>query len=94
MLDAKSYLIEILEYYIYRLKNNACTMDEINSATKVLEENMQIHGTITDFANFYGRSESNIRATIARRLLAKPKRLLLYPFHAFNKIIPDSWKKG
>ena len=93
MLDPKNYLIEILEFYIYKLKSDGCTMDEINSATNALEQNMQINGTITDFAKFYGKPESQIRATIARRLFAKPKRILLYPFHAFIKIIPDSWRK-
>lgn len=93
MKDASEYLIEILEFYIYKLKGGKCTTEEINSATKVLQENMEIHGTISDFANFYGVSESNVRANIARKLFAKPKRVLLYPFHKFMKIIPDSWRK-
>lgn len=93
MKDASEYLIEILEFYIYKLKGGKCTTEEINSATKVLQENMEIHGTISDFANFYGVSESNVRANIARKLFAKPKRVLLYPFHKFMKIIPESWRK-
>lgn len=92
-MDAKKYLIEILDYYKQRLANDACTMDEINSATKALEENMKINGTIRDFAEFYGVSESNVRATIARKLIAKPERKVLYPFHKFAKIIPENWRK-
>lgn len=93
MIDAKEYLIEILEYYVYRLKTGGCTMDEVNSATEALENNMRINGTISDFAKFYGVSESNVRAVIARKLFAKPKRILLYPFHKFIQIIPESWRK-
>ena len=92
-MDAKKYLIETLDYYKKRVSEDACTMEEINSVARTLEENMQIHGTISDFANFYNVSESNVRATISRKLIAKPKRKLLYPFHKFAKINPENWRK-
>ena len=92
-MNVKSYLIEILEYYIQRLKNDSCTMSEINDAIKVLEENMEIYGTIDDFSKFYGVPPGNIRTTINRKLLAKPKRRVLYPFHRFRKIVPEKWLK-
>lgn len=93
MIDSANYLIEILEFYIYKLKGGKCTKEEIDSATEVLEENMRSYGKISDFAKFYGVSESNIRATIARKLIAKPERKVLYPFHKFAKIIPEKWRK-
>ena len=92
-MDANKLLSEILGFYKYKVDNNLCTMDEMNDAIKALESNMEIHGTISDFANFYRKTESQIRATIARRLIAKPKRILLYPFHAFIKVIPERWRK-
>ena len=92
-MDANKLLSEILGFYKYKVDNNLCTMDEMNDAIKSLENNMEIHGTISDFANFYGVSESNVRASIARKLIAKPKRVLLYPFHKFVKIIPEKWRK-
>lgn len=91
-MDASKILSEILGYYKYKVDNNLCTMDEMNDALKALENNMEIHGTIDDFANFYDVSPTNIRATISRKLLAKPKRKVLYPFHKFAKIIPDKWR--
>lgn len=93
MIDSKDYLIEILEFYIYKLREGRCTQEEIDSTAEVIRENMKSYGTISDFASFYGKTESHIRATIARSLLAKPKRVLLYPFHAFAKIIPEKWRK-
>lgn len=93
MLNPKTYLSEILDYYKYKLDNNLCTMEEINSLAKTIQENMEIQGTISDFSRFYGVSESNIRANIARKLFAKPKRVLLYPFHKFIKIVPENWRK-
>ena len=92
-MDANKLLSEILGFYKYKVDNNLCTMDEMNDAIKALESNMEIHGTISDFARFYGVSESNVRASIARKLFAKPKRILLYPFHKFIQIIPESWRK-
>ena len=91
-MDAKNYLIEILDYYKARLVNNSCTMEEMNSVLHTLEQNIEINGTISDFATYYGKPESQIRATISRKLIAKPKRKLLYPFHKFSKIVPDSWR--
>ncbi len=94
-MDAKDELIGIFEYYIYKLKRNGCTMAEIESATRAIIENMEIDGTISDFAKFYGVPENQIRATISRKLLAKPKRKVLYPFHKFAKVVPERWtKKG
>lgn len=92
-MDASKILTEILEYYRYKVQNGLCTMEEMNSVISVLEENMDIHGTIGDFARHYKKTESNVRTVISRKLIAKPKRCLLYPFHAFRKIIPDSWKR-
>ncbi len=93
-MDAKKYLIETLDYYKKRIQNDSCTMEEINSAAKAIESNMEIHGTISDFANFYGVPETTIRTNIARKLIDKPKRKVLYPFQKFLKIVPDKWLKN
>lgn len=93
MIDSADYLIEILEYYIYKLKGGKCSKEEIDSTTRLIQGNMKSYGTISDFAEFYGKSESNIRAEISRKLIAKPKRVLLYPFHAFQKVVPEKWRK-
>lgn len=92
-MNSTELLIEILEFYIFKLKAGKRTQQEAESATETIVSNMEIDGTISDFAKFYGVSESNVRAVIARKLLAKPKRILLYPFHKFIKIIPESWRK-
>lgn len=55
-MDAKHILSEILGYYKYKVDNNLCTMAEMESAQKALTENMEIYGTIDDFAKFYGTS--------------------------------------
>lgn len=89
-MDAKKELLEILDYYKYRVQNG-CTMDEINSTLKMLENNMKVNGTIKNFADFYGVPESVVRTNIARKMVDKPKRKVLYPFHKFIKIVPEKW---
>ena len=93
-MDAKKILSEILSYYQYKIDHNLCTPEELDSATKVLQENMKIYGTIDDFAKFYGKSKDAVSSVIKRRMIEKPKRnVVLYPFHVFQKILPPSWRK-
>lgn len=85
-------LVEILEYYLQRLKSDSCTMEEMNDALKVLEQNMELHGTISDFAQFYGKTNEAVSGVIKRRMIAKPKKnLTLYSFSIFRRLVPESW---
>ena len=86
-------LSEILGFYKYKVDNNLCTPEEIKNAEKVLMENMEVYGSIKDFAEFYGTSEGNVRSTINRKMFAKPVRKVLYPFQKFLKIVPGKWRK-
>lgn len=90
-MDSKKYLTEILDYYKYKLQNNLCTMDEIDSLAKTIEQNMQINGTISDFAKFFDVPEVTVRTNINRKMLDKPKRKVFYPFAKFLKIVPEKW---
>ena len=89
----KRLLLEFLDFLRYKVDNDLMTMEEIESASRMLQENMKAYGTIKDFAGFYNTSESHIRATIARKLLAKPKRVVLYPFHKFMEIVPKNLRE-
>ena len=95
-MDTKKLLSEILQYYKDKVDNNLCTMEEMESACKVLEENMEIYGTIGDFARFYGQSKDAVSSVIKRRMIDKPKRnVVLYRFHKFRRLIPEKWhRKG
>ena len=93
-MDAKKILSEILDYYKYKIDNDLCTMEEIEATSRVLQENMEISGTISDFARFYGVPEGNVRSTINRKLIDKPRRRVYYRFIPFLKIVPEKWKKS
>ena len=89
----KKTIRELFEFGIYKIDNNLCTLEELRSLERASENNLELYGTISDFAKFYGVTDNNIRVTINRKLMAKPKRMVFYPFHKFRKIIPDSWRK-
>lgn len=91
-MDANKLLSEILGYYKHKVDHNLCTMEEMNDALKALESNMTVQGTISDFAKFYDVPETTVRTNIFRKMFAKPKRKVLYPFHEFIKIVPDKWR--
>ena len=93
-MDADKYISEFLGFMKYKVDNNLCTMEELESARKWAQENMEINATIRDISKYYGIPENQIRATISRKLIAKPKRKLLYPFSKFLKIIPNNWHKS
>lgn len=93
-MDANEILSEILGYYKYKVDHNLCTMSEIDGAIRALENNMEINGTISDFAEFYGKSKDAVNGIIKRNLVDKPKRnVVLYPFHKFRLKVPESWRK-
>lgn len=87
------FLHETLMYWDKKLINNDCTVDEITKAATVVVNNMDVYGSISDIAQFYGQSESNVRNVIARKMFERPKRKVLYSFSKFTAIMPNSWKK-
>ena len=89
-INIKEEIRAILRYYDKRLDD--CTMSEAKSFYRMLVENSELNGSIKDFAEFYGVSETSVKATISRKLFAKPIRCVLYPFHKFRLIRPSRWK--
>ena len=91
-MDAKNEILEVLEFWKYKVANNLCTPEEMESLSKMLQENMDMYGTVEDFAKFFDVSETQIRTTINRKMIDKPKRRVYYRFMSFLKIIPKSWR--
>lgn len=89
----KELLLEILDYYRYKILNDGCTQAEMKSLYKVLSENVTSQATIKDIADFYGQSESNVRNVICRNFVEPPQRRVHYNFHSFIKFVPKSWRK-
>ena len=87
----KENLKELFQFGIYKLENNLCTPEEIRSVERMIESNLELDGTITDIATFFDKPEVNVRVVINQKLIAKPKRKVLYPFVKFLKVAPRKW---
>ena len=85
---------QTLDFFRYKLDNNLCTMEEIDSVAKMLESGMKVMGTVEDFAKFCETSEGNVRNVINRKVLDKPKRRVYYRFLPFIKNVPTKWLKN
>lgn len=90
----KNNLSELIGYIKYKIDNDLCTPEEIESVSKMVMENLELYGTIEDMAKFYGVQESKVRNTINRKMLEKPKRRVYYRFLSFMKIVPEKWRKS
>ena len=54
----KNNLSEIIGYIKYKVDNDLCTPEEIESVSRMAMENLELYGTIEDMAKFYGVPES------------------------------------
>lgn len=89
---AKRILLEFLDYLRYKVENDKLTMSEVDGFSRILQENLPLSGTISDFAEYYKKPEVNVRVAIHQRMISKPVRRVFYSFNAFRKCVPDSWK--
>lgn len=87
----KENLKELFQFGIYKLDNNLCTPAELRSLERMVEGNLEIDASIKEIADFFGKPEVNVRVAINQKLIAKPKRKVLYPFHKFLKVAPRKW---
>ena len=89
---AKILLLEFIDFVRYKVETDRMTMDDMEAILRTIESNMHIHATIDDLSAFYGKSKDAVNSVIKRRMIQKPLRnVVLYPFHVFLKLVPDSW---
>lgn len=88
-MDAKELINLTLEFYRYKINNDLCTMEEIQSVADMLQRNLNVIGTAEDFAKFCDIPENHVRQIISRKVIDKPKRRVYYKFFSFIKNIPE-----
>ena len=88
----KKNLKELFQFGIYKLDNNLCTSSELRSLERMIEGNLEMDASIKEIADFFGKPEVNVRVVINQKLIAKPKRKVLYPFIKFLKVVPKKWQ--
>ena len=72
-MEPKQEIKEVFKFWIYKLDNDSCTPEEIKQVSDAVVKTIANDATIREFADYFGVSESNVRATIARKVFAKPK---------------------
>ncbi len=90
----KQVVLEILDYLKFQVANDKCTPEELRSVYNTLTESLNVDATISDLAEYYGQSQSNVRNAIARGYPGKPKRRVYYNFIKFAKRLPQTWKRN
>lgn len=89
----KEVLLEIIDFYRYKLVNDKCTPRDMQIAFDLLSESVVCEATIKDIAEFYGQSESNVRNIASRKSVQKSRHAIIYDFKSFINAIPERWKK-
>lgn len=89
----KKMLLEVIDFYRYKVDNDQCTDSDMRSAFNLLSNNLVCDTTIKDLAIHFDQSESNVRNVIARFYIPKPKRRVFYDFMEFLKVMPRKWLK-
>lgn len=87
-------LLEVLDFYRYKIENDKCTDCDMREAFNLLSENVSSEATISDIAKHYGQSESNVRNVLSRKYVGKPTRKVSYNFAKVLTLIPESWRHG
>ena len=87
----KRLLLEFVDFIKFKIENDLLTMDDVESVSRAVKENLPILGTADDFARFYNQSRTNVSSVINRRMIDKPLRRVYYKFNLFQRIVPDSW---
>lgn len=88
---SKQIIIEYLDFIKFKVLNDTLTCEEADSLLKTFQENLTLTGTSDDFAKFYGKTKTNVTTVIDRKMVSKPKRVTVYSFKEFQKIVPKSW---
>ena len=92
-MDSKRLVGLTLDYWKYLLENNLCTMEELDSLSKMMQKDLEVMGTVEDFAKFCNQPEQYVRNVISRKVPDKPKRRVYHRFFPFIKNIPNKWLK-
>jgi len=86
--------IDVLEYFVERLKSGNCPLSQLEAVYKAYAENMDVSATADELARHFGKSKTAVHGIIKRNMTERPKRNIThYSFKNFIKVMPPSWKR-
>jgi hypothetical protein len=74
-----------------RLRGGALTADDLNTIIRIIASAGGVSVTVSDLADLYGQSETNVRSVIKRRITSHPKRRVYYNLLDFISVAPRKW---
>jgi len=87
-------IIDVLEFFVRKLKRGDCPMSQVNAAYKAIIENLDVFATADDLSDHFGKSRVAVHGVIKRNMTVKPKRnITLYSLLNFIKVMPSSWHR-
>lgn len=90
----QDFIIEVLDLFKSKIKNNNCTKEQTDALYKVASENLPIFASAEEIAEHYGKSLTAVHSVIKNKMTEKPRRnLTLYNFKLFRRLVPSSWQK-
>ena len=90
----KKILSSFLGFLKDKVDNDQLTLEEEQAILRILERDLPLSGTSDDFARYFHQTPENVRSVINRKVLAKPKRRVLYSFLDFCRSVPEKWMSG
>lgn len=87
-------IIDVLEFFVRKLKRGDCPLSQVDAAYKAISENMDVFATADELSEHFGKSRTAVHGVIKRSMTAKPKRNIThYSLMNFMKVMPSSWRK-
>ena len=88
---AKRIILDFLDFIRFKIENDSLTLEEADTIAKTIAGGLNLTGTTDDFARFYGKTKTNVTTVIDRKMLSKPRRVLLHSFNEFRRSVPRTW---
>lgn len=88
---SEEILCEMLQFLQHKIRTKRLSISDAEAIRRIFD-GIDITGTAEDFARFYGQNPVNVRSVICRKYLGKPRRVVLYSFNKFRRLIPSSWR--
>ena len=86
--------IDVLEFFIEKLKAGSCPLSQLEAFYKAYAENMDVSATAEELSRHFGKSRTAVHGIIKRNMTEKPKRNIThYSLKNFIKVMPPSWRK-
>ena len=84
---------DTLEFLAFKMRNGTATACDIDSLSAILKSDVCVLVTVKELAEYYGKTEDQVRHVIHRKVAKPPVRRVFYDFLSFQKVVPPKWHR-